>query len=586
MIDDVISSKSSQWYSKLKRLSNFDLKPEIIRVEQISQLSEQAQAEAIADNLSSVSNQYQPLQRDQITIPPFTSKDVPYNQPYKVRDHLEKIKINKATVPGDIPARIIKEFAVFLCIPVADIINSGIQLGQWPKVYKHELMTPVPKQFPPDTIDRLRLIANLVNLNKIMEQIISQMLISDMMQSIDKKQFGNQKHLGIQHYLVRLLDRILKGLDKNSKGEINAALLLFIDYKQAFSRQCHTLGIQSFINNNVRPSLIPILMSYFEDRQMRVRWNGTLSKPRGLPGGGAMGQTLGIWEYLSQTNNNADCVPEEDRFKFVDDLTVLEIINLLSNGLSSFNVHSQVPSDIPVEGMFVNSCDLKSQSYLQQINEWSDKHQMILSKQKTKAMIVNFTDNYQFSTRLKLNNENIQIVDKMKLLGTWVNNKLTWDDNCAQLVRKVNTRMQLLRNVLAFGAKRSEMTHLWKVFCRSILETSCVVWHNSLSQENIEDLERTQKSFAKLLLKKEYKNYPEALIKLNLESLIERRENMALKFAKDGIKNGTLLDLFPKNKKEHNMKMRETNIYQVEFANTERLKNSGVIYLQNLLNKE
>ena len=79
---------------------------------------------------------YQPLQRDQIKVPPFSQKEIPYIQPYKVREYLEKIKINKATVPGDIPARVIKEFAAFLSIPVANIINSGIKLGQWPKIYK------------------------------------------------------------------------------------------------------------------------------------------------------------------------------------------------------------------------------------------------------------------------------------------------------------------------------------------------------------------------------------------------------------------------------------------------------------------
>ena len=35
-----------------------------------------------------------------------------------------------------------------------------------------------------------------------------------------------------------------------------------------------------------------------------------------------------IWEYLSQTNDNAECVPVEDRYKFVDDLSTVEIINL------------------------------------------------------------------------------------------------------------------------------------------------------------------------------------------------------------------------------------------------------------------
>ena len=68
--------------------------------------------------------------------------------------------------------------------------------------------------------------------------------------------------------------------------------------------------------------------------------------PRKINGGGPQGATLGILEYLSQSNNNADCVNLEDRFKFIDDLTILEIVNLLTIGISCFNVKSQVPSDI------------------------------------------------------------------------------------------------------------------------------------------------------------------------------------------------------------------------------------------------
>ena len=43
---------------------------------------------------------------------------------------------------------------------------------------------------------------------------------------------------------------------------------------------------------------------------------------------------------------NADCVPEEDRFKLVDDLSTLEIINLLSISLTTFDLRNQVPNDI------------------------------------------------------------------------------------------------------------------------------------------------------------------------------------------------------------------------------------------------
>ena len=152
-----------------------------------------------------------------------------------------------------------------------------------------------------------------------MEEIISEMEISDMKDTLDPSQYGNQKNLSIQHYLVRLLHRVVSSVDRNSKGEVNAVLCIFVDWKQAYSRQCHTLGVQSFLKNGVRPSLIPILISYFEDREMRV----ILSEPRKLPGGGAMGASLGNWEFLSQTNDNADCVPQEERFKFVEDLTTV-----------------------------------------------------------------------------------------------------------------------------------------------------------------------------------------------------------------------------------------------------------------------
>ena len=207
---------------------------------------------------------------------------------------------------------------------------------------------------------------------------------------------------------------------------------------------------------------------------MRVKWHGELSEPRKLPGGGAMGASLGNWEFLSQTNNNADCVPEEDRFKFVDDLSTIEIINLLTIGLSSFYTKQQVPSDIPVHGQFIESSKLKSQAYLDQINEWTDKQKMIISEKKTKAMLFNFTDKYQFSTRLQLKGQNVQIVDQMKILGTVVNSDLTWTDNCMLIIKKVNNRMQLIRNIFSFGATREEMVHLWIVFCRSVLEKSCV----------------------------------------------------------------------------------------------------------------
>ena len=299
-----------------------------------------------------------------------------------------------------------------------------------------------------------------------------------------------------------------------------------------------------------------------------------------------MGASLGNWEYLSQSNDSADCVPEEDRFKFVDDLSTLEIINLLTIGLSSLSMKHHVPSDIPQHGQFIHSENLKSQEYLQKINSWTESKKMEISDKKTKAMIFNFTDKHQFTTRLNLKGTNIEVVDKMKILGTIINNQLSWDENCNEIIKKVNSRMQLIRELKSFGASNQEMSHFWILFCRSVLEQSCVVWGSSLTQENIDNLERTQKTFAKLVLKEKYKNYENALSILNLENLENRRKILTKRFAINGIMTNTLTDLFPMSHKEHEMKKRNNEAYQVNFAHTERLRKASIITMQKLLNQQ
>ena len=117
---------------------------------------------------------------------------------------------------------------------------------------------------------------------------------------------------------------------------------------------------------------------------MKVKWHGHLSSVRDLNGGGPQGSTFGLWEYLSQSNDNAECVDVEDRFKFVDDLTVLEIINLLMTEISTYDINEHVPSDIPVHNNYIKKENLVSQKNLSLINMWTKAKKMVLNKKKTK----------------------------------------------------------------------------------------------------------------------------------------------------------------------------------------------------------
>ena len=107
---------------------------------------------------------------------------------------------------------------------------------------------------------------------------------------------------------------------------------------------------------------------------MRIKWHGNFSKSRKMPGSGAMGSNIGNLEFDSQTNHNSDCVPEADSFKGVDDLSILEVINLINIGISSYNVRQQVPNGLPQHGQCVDNLKLKSQIYLNEITKWKEKN--------------------------------------------------------------------------------------------------------------------------------------------------------------------------------------------------------------------
>ena len=205
---------------------------------------------------------------------------------------------------------------------------------------------PVPKISHPQAITDLRKISGTSHYNKVFEGFLKDWIMEDISHNIDIGQYGGQAGIGTEHLIVGLLDRILKLLDQHS--DRSAVLMTCLDWSAAFDRQDPTLAIKKFLELGARPSLIPLLASYLTDRKMQVKFNGELSEFFALVGGGPQGTLLGQIEYLVQSNDNASSVPHEDRFKYIDDLSILQPV-FLSGLLKHYNFQDHVASDIAVE---------------------------------------------------------------------------------------------------------------------------------------------------------------------------------------------------------------------------------------------
>ena len=147
-----------------------------------------------------------------------------------------KMKSKISTVFGDLPWKLIKMFPTNFSAPLSDIFNTAVVNGQYPDIWKLEIVTPVPKVNPPQDETQLRKIACTKNFSKIFEKILSEFLIKDMAPAMDRSHYGNEEGISVQHCLIKMLDTIQTKLDINNQKEAYAAILTMVDYSQAFDR--------------------------------------------------------------------------------------------------------------------------------------------------------------------------------------------------------------------------------------------------------------------------------------------------------------------------------------------------------------
>ena len=193
---------------------------------------------------------------------------------------------------------------------------------------------------------------------------------------------------------------------------------------------------------------------------------------------------------------------EKDRYKFIDDLSILELINLVSIGLSSFNCKQQIPSDIQTNNIFIPPENIQTQNSLDKICDWTNKKKMLINPDKTNYMIINFSKNYQFNTRLNLEGQLIQQINQTKLLGVILDDTLSWQSNTNHIVKQAYKRMIILQNLYKFSVPLEDLIDIYKLNIWSVLANSAVVCHSSLTQGQSLEIERAKKSGALYNLEK------------------------------------------------------------------------------------
>ena len=139
---------------------------------------------------------------------------------------------------------------------------------------------------------------------------------------------------------------------------------------------------------------------------------GHLSDKLNVLWGVPQGSVLGPLLYLIYTFD-VKYITEKDCYSFADDTSLL---------LSAPNKEE---------------CILKSELTLKNFYEWSCNNKLAMNINKTKYMSFNFTDN----TSIMLNGQEIERVKNYKLLGVYIDDKLSWNAQITNLCKKLRSSL-------------------------------------------------------------------------------------------------------------------------------------------------
>ena len=504
------NTNKSTWFRTIKKLGNASGDTSsTYEILDHTDKPDEVICEEIADYFSAISQEYTPLNKN-LLPPNLNHIQFPTNAPiieeYQIYGMIKNSKLSGSLLPGDIPHKILKEFAVELSVPITNIFNTAIQQGVYPSTYKKEMQVPIPKISPPNDYNELRNLSCTMFFSKKLEQIMLEHMLKHTRPFIDPTHYGGFKGSSITHYLITLLDFALKKLEN---PEITAILMCLVDWSKAFNRMNHNITIQRLIEYQVPEWLVKLTVSYLEKRSMQVRFKGHISKSRSLPGSSPQGTLLGLLLFIITSNETCmtfkplpesvtdrttmNLVKEDDqdnlcRAKFVDDVTTAEAVHI--NKLTIKPYCSMIgPLPFQDSSNFELSPEVSLlQKEIIKAKNVSYDLEMKINADKTKIFVVNFSKNHQFIPRFRVPGTpcDLEVVAST--------NDLKFHEHVQNLVKKGNNKLWMLRHLKQFSISLNDLIEIYTIFIRSCLEYCVPVWNPSLTVENKGDIERIQKN--------------------------------------------------------------------------------------------
>jgi hypothetical protein len=321
-------------------------------------------------------------------------------------------KLENKSNNEDLPIVLFKMINENISPILSKLINMCFEQGLYPDILKIGRVIPVHKSGDKKCMNNYRPISTLSLINKIFERVLSDRIISffEKHKLLCDNQFSYRKLKDTQRATLLLINEILPLL-----GTDEMALCVFIDFSKAFDTVDHAKLLAKLERYGVRGTANNLIKSYLLNRKQYVQNAGVKSETLPVNVDVPQGSVIGPLLYIIYANDLHYLTKQLISIMYADDTTIIVKNKCINNLISDSNRH------------------------MKSILDWCNFNKLSLNSKKTKVIIFNKKQNTGNIPKIKIGNNEIEVVSQFKYLGYNIDTKFNHSSHLKYLVGKLSS---------------------------------------------------------------------------------------------------------------------------------------------------
>ena len=203
-------------------------------------------------------------------------------------------------------------------------------------------------------------------------------------------------------------------------------------------------------------------------------------------------------------------------------------------------------------------------------------------------MLCNSRTKWDFIPELKLQDDDIEVVQEMKIVGFVMRSDMRTSSNTEYLIKKAYKRMWLIRRLKGLGANKGQLVDALQKQVLSVLWLGAPAWYCQTTEQERKDIDRVAKVGLRIIFGEAYCGFENCLLSAKMLRPTEQLANMTSRFAAKNASHNKFSQWFePAARKTINTRsIKNIQRYKSVPARTARYAKSPIPYMTQMLNKQ